>query len=119
MKIYIDNEHNIRQINTTNDDTLTEIEVDREHTFSDMSDYLILNYKYIPTEDGYSLIPSKNLEELLVQDYRNKVDEQTDKISILEKKVAGLKAINNEQDNILVDNAYKIALLEINAGGGL
>lgn len=46
------------------------------------------------------------------------VKEQQCNISILEKENEQLKQINSEQDNLLVDSAYKIALLELTTGLG-
>lgn len=40
-------------------------------------------------------------------------DELVNKISILEAEKEALKQINSEQDNLIVDNAYKIAMLEL------
>lgn len=39
------------------------------------------------------------------------------KISILEKENKKLKEVTKEQDNLLVDNAYKITMLQMNLGG--
>lgn len=39
------------------------------------------------------------------------------KISILEKENKKLKEVTKDQDNLLVDNAYKITMLEMNLGG--
>ena len=43
MKIYINSDYEIKAINSTNDETLKEIEVDRELVFETMSDFMILN----------------------------------------------------------------------------
>ena len=53
MKIYINSDYEIKAINSTNDETLKEIEVDRELVFETMSDFMILNYCYKQDENGY------------------------------------------------------------------
>ena len=40
MKIYINSNYEIKAINSTTDETLTEIEVDRESVFGNMSDFI-------------------------------------------------------------------------------
>ena len=44
MKIYINEKHEIKAINSTANTSLIETEVNREETFGDMSDFMILNY---------------------------------------------------------------------------
>ena len=98
MKIYINSNCEIKTINSTTDETLTEIEVDRELVFGTMSDFMILNYCYKPSENGYSVYPAKdyNTLELLDKNIMNK-------ISILE---ANQKAILAGDMQTLAYNLY-------------
>lgn len=68
MKIYINSDYEIKAINSTDDETLTEIEVDREFVFGNMSDFMILNYCYKPSEFGYSIYPAKDYSTLELLD---------------------------------------------------
>ena len=43
MKIYINEKNEIKSIDSTLDETLKEIEIDRVDVFGGMSDFLILN----------------------------------------------------------------------------
>lgn len=45
------------------------------------------------------------------------LEESEKKISILEEENKKLKEVTKDQDNLLVDNAYKITILEMNLGG--
>ena len=74
MKIYVNQEYEIKAINSSADESLIEIEVDRESIFGDMSDFMILNYCYKQDESGYAIYPSSNYSKLIEQDYRIKVD---------------------------------------------
>ena len=67
MKIYINDNYEIKSINSCEDITLQEIEINREEVFGDKSDFMILNYCYKPSESGYSVYPAKdyNMLELL------------------------------------------------------
>ena len=84
MKIYINGKHEIKAINSTTNTSLIETEVDREETFGDMSDFMILNYCYKEDENGYSIYPASNYSKLVEEDYRNKTDESRTKIFKLE-----------------------------------
>lgn len=48
---------------------------------------------------------------------RLSLEEATNKISTLEAENKQLKEVTKEQDDLLVDNAYKITMLEMNLGG--
>ena len=85
MKIYVNQEYEIKAINSSADKSLIETEVDREVVFGDMSDFMILNYCYKQDENGYSIYPSSNYTEVVEQDYRIKVDESKAKIFDLEE----------------------------------
>ena len=91
MKIYINSNYEIKEINQSEDETLQEIEIDREKVFGDKSDFMILNYCYKPSENGYSVYPSKDystikmLDELIVN-----------KISILEQNNKELREELNQ-----------------------
>ena len=69
MKIYINSKHEIKAINSTDDTSLTEIEVDRKKVFGDMTDFMILNYCYKQDENGYSIYPSSDYSKLVEEDY--------------------------------------------------
>ena len=84
MKIYINKNHEIKAIDFTEDNSLIETEVNREETFGDMSDFMILNYCYKEGEHGYSIYPASNYSKLLEEDYRIKTDESITKIFKLE-----------------------------------
>ena len=68
MKIYINSNYEIKAINQYEDNSLTEIEVDREQVFGDKSDFMILNYCYKPTDGGYSVYPAKDYSTLELLD---------------------------------------------------
>lgn len=93
MKIYINSNYEIKAINSTDDETLTEIEVDRELVFGNMSDFMILNYCYKPSETGYSVYPSKDYSMLELLD-----SQLVNKISIL------------ENENLLLKESLKLVL---------
>ena len=80
MKIYINNNYEIKAINQSEDNSLIEIEIDRELVFGDKSDFMILNYCYKPTENGYSVYPSLDYSTLKLLD-----TQIANKISILEQ----------------------------------
>ena len=84
MKIYINKNHEIKAINSTTNTSLIETEVNREETFGDMTDFMILNYCYKQDESGYSIYPASNYSKLVEEDYRIKTDESRTKISVLE-----------------------------------
>ena len=75
MKIYINKNFEIKSINSSKDDSLVEIEVDRENVFGDMTDFMILNYCYKQDENGYSIYPVSNYSKLVEEDYKIKIDE--------------------------------------------
>ena len=111
MKIYINSKYEIKAINSTNDTSLIEVEVDREETFGDMSDFMILNYCYKQDETGYSIYPSRNYKEILEEDYRLKVDNAQDKISVLETENKILKqelSITQDAVNELIFNSLNM-----------
>lgn len=91
MKIYINQNYEIKAINQCDDETLQCIEIDRELTFGTMSDFMILNYCYKPSESGYSVYPAKDYTMLEM------LDTQEGKISLLEQ----------ENAEILLDSAVK------------
>ena len=64
---------------------MTEIDVDRELVFGNMSDFMILNYCYEQSENGYSVYPASDYSKLLERDYRIKVDTSKEKIFNLEE----------------------------------
>ena len=107
MKIYINEKNEIKSIDSTLDETLKEIEIDREDVFGGMSDFMILNYCYKQDESGYSIYPARNYSDILEEDYRLKVDESRKKISILEAENKTLKqelSITQDAVNELIFN---------------
>ena len=85
MKIYTNENYEIKAINSTDDTSLTEIEVDRKKVFGDMTDFMILNYCYKPSDNGYSIYPAKDYSILEL------LDNTENKISILECENMALK----------------------------
>ena len=86
MKIYINNNYEIKTINQSEDTSLTMYEIDREQVFGDKSDFMILNYCYKPSENGYSVYPSKDYSTIKMLD-----EHIVNKISILECENKALK----------------------------
>ena len=84
MKIYTNKKHEIKAINSTTDENLKEIKIDRDIVFGDKSDFMILKYCYKQDETGYSIYPASNYSKLLDEDYRIKTDESRAKIFKLE-----------------------------------
>ena len=111
MKIYINSNHEIKAINSTTDETLTEIEIDREFVFGNMSDFMILNYCYKPSDNGYSVYPAKDYSMLEL------LDNTENKISILEGENEKLK-LEQEQQNeeILVNMLANTEMFEMILG---
>ena len=91
MKIFTNENYEIQAINSTEDSSLIENEVDRELVFGNKSDFMILNYCYKQDENGYSIYPARNYSDIVEEDYRLKVDESLKKISILEEENKALK----------------------------
>lgn len=111
MKIYINSNYEIKAINSTDDNTLTEIEIDRAEIFGNKSDFMILNYCYKPSEFGYSIYPAKDYSILEL------LDNTENKISILEGENEKLK-IEQEQQNeeILVNMLANTEMFEMLLG---
>ena len=91
MKIYINKNHEIKAINSTDDVSLIEIEINREEVFGDMTNFMILNYCYKQDEAGYSIYPASDYSKLVEEDYKIKIDETRKKVSILETENENLK----------------------------
>ena len=68
MKIYINSNYEIKAINQSEDTSLNEIDIDRDLVFGDKSDFMILNYCYKPSENGYSIYPAKDYSTLELLD---------------------------------------------------
>ena len=81
MKIYINNNYEIKAINQSEDISLTMYEIDREQVFGDKSDFMILNYCYKPTENSYSVYPSMDYNILKLLD-----TQIISKLSLLEEE---------------------------------
>lgn len=111
MKIYINESFEIKAIGFSDDDSLTEIVIDEGSLLSDLSDFMIFNYCCRPLENGYEIYPSMDYNTLKL------LDNQENKISILQEENYKLNEIAKEQDRLLVDNTYKIVMLEMSLGG--
>ena len=115
MKIFINQNHEIKAINQCEDTSLTEIELDRVEVFGDKSDFMILNYCYKQDENGYSIYPSRNYSDIVEEDYRLKVDESQKKISILQEENKNLKTEQEQQNkDILINMLATTEMYEIN-----
>ena len=68
MKIFINENYEIKAINQCEDISLQEIEIDRDLIFGDKSDFMILNYCYEPSEHGYSVYPAIDYSTLELLD---------------------------------------------------
>ena len=111
MKIYINENYEIKAINSTDDELLEEIEVNRADVFGDKSDFMILNYCYKQDENGYSIYPASDYSKLVEEDYKIKIDETQKKISILEAENETLKqelSITQDAVNELIFNSLNI-----------
>ena len=111
MKIYINENYEIKAINSTDDELLEEIEINREEVFGDKSDFMILNYCYKQDENGYSIYPASDYSKLVEEDYKIKIDESQKKISILEAENKALKqelSITQDAINELIFNSLNI-----------
>lgn len=100
MLIGINELNEIKQINAITDETLTQIEVDRETVFGDMSDFMILNYKYTPYEYGYSLTPAFDYSTLALVD-------------TLHRENVALRENAQQQDTIIMENDMRLMDVEI------
>ena len=111
MKIYINSKNEIKAINSSNDTSLTEIEVNRVEVFGDKSDFMILNYCYKQDETGYSIYPASDYSKLVEEDYKMKIDETQKKVSILEAENKTLKqelSITQDAVNELIFNSLNM-----------
>ena len=111
MKIYINENYEIKAINSTDDELLEEIEVNRADVFGDKSDFMILNYCYKQDENGYSIYPASDYSKLVEEDYKIKIDETQKKVSILEAENEALKqelSITQDAVNGLIFNSLNI-----------
>ena len=115
MKIYINKNYEIKAINSTDDTSLTEIEVNGEEVFGDKSDFMILNYCYKQDENGYSIYPASDYSKLVEEDYKIKIDESQKKISILEAENEKLKVEQKQQnEDILMNMLATTEMYELN-----
>ena len=113
MKIYINEKNEIKAINETNDTSLIMYEVDREEVFGNKSDFIILNYCYKITDYGYSIYPSRNYSDILDEEYRLKVDEAENKISVLESENKAMK----EELSLTQDAVNEMLFMMMNLKG--
>ena len=86
MKIYINDNYEIKSINQSEDTSLIEIEIDRDLIFGDKSDFMILNYCYKPMDGGCSVYPSMDYNILKLLD-----TQIISKLSLLEEENHALK----------------------------
>lgn len=111
MNIYINENYEIKAINSTDDELLEEIEVNRADVFGDKSDFMILNYCYKQDENGYSIYPASDYSKLAEEDYKIKIDETQKKVSILEAENEALKqelSITQDAVNELIFNSLNM-----------
>jgi hypothetical protein len=99
-------------------------------SFSD-NDVIIINYgekivEYgdVPTMRHHNLFPLDLTSEEVGQRYidlKNELIKPSqslqDKIDILESENNRLKEVEKEQDKMIIDNSYKMAMIEANLGG--
>ena len=115
MKIFINSNYEVKAINSTEDITLKEVEIDRFEAFGDMSDFMILNYCYKQDENGYSIYPASDYSKLVEEDYKIKIDESQKKISILQEENKNLKTEQEQQNkDILINMLATAEMYEIN-----
>ena len=91
MKIYINEQFEIKAIYKSEDISLREIEIDRTEIFGDKSDFMILNYCYQPSDNGYSVYPSIDYNTIKMLD-----TQIANKISILEQNNQELREELNQ-----------------------
>ena len=98
MKIYINSNYEIKAINSTTDESLTEIEVDKESVFGNMSDFMILNYCYKPSDNGYSVYPALDYDTIKMLDTHlvNKISILTEENEKLKQELALTQDAVNE-----------------------
>ena len=112
MKIFVNEKHEIKALNFSEDTSLTEIEIDRELVFGDMSDFVILNYCYKQDRNGYSIYPSRSYKDIVEEEYRLKVDEARTKISVLENENLAMLESQKIQDRTIIENDMRMMDLE-------
>ena len=116
MKIFINSNYEVKAINSTEDITLKEVEIDRFEAFGDMSDFMILNYCYKQDENGYSIYPASDYSKLVEEDYKIKIDESQKKISILEIENENLKIKQKQQtEDILINMLATTEIYELDS----
>lgn len=105
MLIGINELNEIKQINVITDETLTQIEVDRELVFGNMSDFMILNYCYKPSDNGYSVYPAKDYSmlELLDSQLVNKISILTEENEKLKQELALTQDVVNNMMVMILD----------------
>ena len=91
MKIFINENYEIKAINQCEDISLQEIEIDRDLIFGDKSDFMILNYCYKPSDSGYSVYPAIDYNTIKMLD-----TQIVNKISILEQNNQELREELNQ-----------------------
>ena len=99
MKIYINSNYEIKAIDTTEDSALTEMEIDREDVFGNKSDFMILNYCYKPSDNGYSVYPARDYSMLQLLDETLSIN-------------SSLKEENNQQEEIIALLTYELMMLQ-------
>ena len=115
MLIGINERNEIKQINVITDETLTQIEVDREMVFGNMSDFMILNYKYTPYEYGYSITPALDYNTLSMID--NNIAPQIKNLeeenNILNDKLNNVRTTHSD---LIFDMDFRIMDIEDSLG---
>lgn len=75
MKIYINENYEIKAINNSTDKNLSEVEIEREEFFGGFTDFMILNYCYKDDGNSVSIYPARNYSDIVEEEYRHKVNE--------------------------------------------
>lgn len=105
MKIYINDKHEIKALYNSTNKNLKEIEIDRDEYFGGFTDFMMLNYCYKEFEDGYSIYPAFNYNELISQDNQMKIDESREDIKLLKQE-------NELQEEIIANLTYDLMVMQ-------
>lgn len=88
MLIGINEKCEIKQMINISDDSLAKIDVDSS-IFGNMSDFLILNFCYEPTDTGFSIYPSIDYDALIKIDSNEILSLQAQVVELeFEKRLA-------------------------------
>lgn len=109
MKIFINDNYEIKALNESNDINLTEIEVDRELVFGELTDFMILNYCYKDDEKGFSIYPATtNYHELLKTEIEYQLENLRKENRNLKRSLLRLGELVSEEEYNNICNLYNI-----------